>query len=191
VPEGVYRELLLDRLAQEVRMPAPRLAELLKLEDADDRSPQQSLARARRPDGEGRRPLLTQAIKLVLHHPGAAHAVVDPATLRRVELRGIEVLVELIEAAAATPGLSTAQLIERWRDRPEWSRLNELAAEPGLMDEQAAGQDLANAIAKLVAEAGPGRRLDELIALSRDRKLTQSEQQELQSLLSSKSPQHR
>ncbi|MFO0450425.1 MAG: DNA primase, partial [Pseudomonadota bacterium] len=32
VPEGVYRELLVDRLAREVKMPAPRLAALLGLD---------------------------------------------------------------------------------------------------------------------------------------------------------------
>jgi len=39
-----------------------------------------------------------------------------------------------------------------------------------------------------VAAAGPGRRLDELIAASGERKLTPKEQQEFQALLSSRHP---
>ena len=165
VPEGVYRELLLDRLAQEVRMPAGRLTALLKLDEVAGDAPRGALGRNRQPRSEGRQPLLTQAIKLVLHHPPAALAVTDVNALRKVDIRGIEVLVELIEIARSHKDMRTMQLIERWRDRPEWTRLSELAAEGGLIDAAAAGKDLAKAIAKMVAEAGPGRRLDELIAL--------------------------
>jgi hypothetical protein len=39
------------------------------------------------------------------------------------------------------------------------------------------------ALKRLAAEFGPHRRLDELIALSRERKLTGEEQQEFQQLL--------
>jgi hypothetical protein len=42
------------------------------------------------------------------------------------------------------------------------------------------------AVQKLVAAAGPGRRLDELISASGERKLTPEEQQEFQALLGSR-----
>jgi DNA primase len=188
VPEGIYRELLLDRLAEEVRMPASRLFALLGLDgSAPAARRQQPAARPRPGIGAGRKPLLTQAIMLVLHHPGAARAVADLEALRALPARGVDVLVELIEAVAANPKLTTAQLVERWRDRPEGARIAELAAAESLVpDRLAAERELHMAIQKLVAAAGPGRRLDELIAASGERKLTPEEQQEFQALLSSR-----
>ena len=184
VPEGVYRELLVERLAADVRIPARRLVELLGLDaSAAGRSrPRQAHSRPRL--GAGRQSLLTQAIMLVLHHPAAARAVKDPAALSKLPTKGVEVLAELIEAAAAQPTLNTAQLIERWRERPEGARLAELAAAESLVPNRpAAERELRTAVDKLIAEAGPGRRLDELIAASRERKLTPEEQEEFQALL--------
>ncbi len=184
VPEGVYRELLVERLAKDVRMPTRRLVELLELSaSAAGRSrPRPAVPRPRL--GAGRQPLLTQAIMLVLHHPAAARAVKEPAVLRGLPTKGVDVLAELIETAAAQPSLNTAQLVERWRDRPEGARLAELAAAESLVpDRLAAERELRTAVEKLVAEAGPGRRLDELIAASRERKLTPEEQEEFQALL--------
>ncbi|TAK54652.1 MAG: DNA primase [Gammaproteobacteria bacterium] len=185
VPEGVYRELLLERLAQEVRMPVGRLAELLAA-----RGPAAAAVGAHAQAGPrarlsaGRHPLLTQAILLVLHHPGAARAISDLQALEAIDARGIDVLLELLAMVRAEPELSTAQLVERWRDRPEGARLAELAAEETLVaDASAAGRELQTAIARIVAEAGPQRRLDELIELSRQRQLSSEELQEFQRLL--------
>ncbi|MFZ8987002.1 MAG: DNA primase, partial [Steroidobacteraceae bacterium] len=71
VPEGVYRALLLERLAEGVRMPASRLQDLLGTTSPGSTG---RGARPRRTESAslaGRKPLLTQAITLVLHHPAA------------------------------------------------------------------------------------------------------------------------
>jgi DNA primase len=185
VPEGVYRALLLERLAQDVRMPAGRLAKLLGLEEGT--GPAAPPRSARRHLSAGRRPLLTQAILLVLHYPAAARAVTDLASLATLPMKGVEVLVELLRSAQAEPNLTTARLVERWRDRPEGARLAELAgAESLVADAAGAARELRTAVDKLMAEHGPERRLDELIARSREQKLTPEEQQEFQALLKRK-----
>ncbi len=187
VPEGVYRELLLERLAQDVRMPAGRLAQLLGLEDGQ--APAPAPRGARRPSSAGRRPLLTQAILLVLHYPAAARGITNFAPLAALPVKGVEVLVELLQSARAEPDLTTARLVERWRDRPEGGRLAELAgAESLVTDAAAASRELRTAVDKLIAEHGPERRLDELIARSREQKLSSEEQQEFQALLKRRAP---
>jgi len=186
VPEGVYRELLVERLAEEVRMPSGRLFELFGLAGSAPAARPRTSSRAPvRRLSAGRKPLLTQAIMLVLHHPAAA-AVVAPrlAALRTVPTRGVDVLVELIEMAADAPRLTTAQLVERWRERPEAARLAELAAAESLVRDRAgAERELATAVERLVSDAGPGRRLDELIAASRERTLSAEEKLEFQELM--------
>ena len=183
VPAGVYHELLLERLAQEVRMPAGRLAELLKARPEAPRSAPR-VRGGPRPAAAGRHSLLTQAIVLLLHHPKAARAIGEVPAFLQGEHRGFAVLRELLEITRLEPELNTAQLVERWRERPEGARIAELAAEESLVrDARAAGRDLAMALKRLAAEFGPDKRLDELIALSRERKLTNEEQQEFQRLL--------
>ncbi|HEY7739755.1 MAG TPA: DNA primase [Steroidobacteraceae bacterium] len=189
VPEGVYRELLLERLAAEVKMPAGRLAQLLRARPDESRGAwaggQPRPARGGRPArSAGRQPLLTQAIMLLLHHPGAARAVASVPDWLAAEQKGFAVLRELLETARAEPGLSTAQLAERWRERPEGARIAELASEESLVrDARAAGRELAMLLERIGAELGPEKRLNELIELARERRLTGQEQKEFQGLL--------
>jgi DNA primase len=187
VPPGVYRELLLERLAAEVRMPAGRLAQLLNAPQARSRAER---VRPRREHGAragrsaGRQPLLTQAIMLVLHHPAAARSVAVLPPWLGAEQKGFPVLRELLETARAEPKLTTAQIVERWRERPEGARLAELAgAESLVADPKAAGRELASLLERIGAELGPEKRLNELIEIARDRRLTELEQKEFQGLL--------
>ncbi len=189
VPAGVYRELLLERLAQEVRMPAGRLADLLKARPEDSRGVWASRgnrpARGKPARSPGRQPLLTQAILLLLHHPGSARTVTTTPAWLEADQRGFATLRELLETSRREPALTTAQLVERWRERPEGARLAELAGEESLVrDARAAGRELANVLERIGAELGPEKRLNELIELARERRLSEPEQKELQTLLS-------
>ncbi len=193
VPAGVYRELLLERLAGEVRMPAGRLEQLLSARTEPGRSrreaPGPTERNRRSARSAGRHPLLTQAILLLLHHPGAARAVASVPGWLDSEQKGFPVLRELLETARAEPALTTAQIVERWRDRPEGARLAELAGEESLVrDAKAAGRELGTLLERLGAELGPGKRLNELIEIARERRLSEQEQKEFQGLLGARGP---
>jgi DNA primase len=189
VPPGVYHELLLERLAQEVRMPAGRLADLLRARPPGEGRTARAPRPGRPPRSPGRQPLLTQAIMLVLHHPAAAQSLAGVPAWITEDRKGFAVLRELLETARGEPRLSTAQLVERWRERPEGARLAELAGEENLVgDARAAGRELASLLARIGAELGPGKRLNELIELARERRLTDQEQKEFQGLLGSRGP---
>jgi len=209
MPEGVYRDLTLERLASEVRMPASKLREHL---DAAGRSggvarsaaagrqaaspagaqPRQfgrtEPTRARRGRmSAGRGNLLSQAIGLVLHHPAAARAVGARRALVGVDLPGIAVLNELLDQAAEMAQPTTAMLLERWRERPEYHRLTELALAPAMVEEASgAANELKMAIQKLVEHHGPGRRMDDLLRKAEETGLNYDEKAELTLLLKSK-----
>jgi DNA primase len=188
VPPGVYHELLLERLAQEVRMPPGRLAELLRERKVTRAPPRGTRAGgAGSPRSAGRQPLLTQAITMLLHFPAAARAVATAPAWLADEQKGFAVLRELLETARNEPTLTTAQIVERWRERPEGARLAELAGRECLVaDAKAAGRELATLIGRIGAELGPEKRLNELIELARERRLTEPEQKEFQGLLSAR-----
>jgi DNA primase len=187
MPEGIYREMLANSLASRVGMPAAALKKsFLTAEPKQAARPEPSLQqRGRMSVGRGN--LLTQAITLVLHHPAAAAAVKDPEALRSVDKPGVAVLEELIVQAAAASNPSTAMLLERWRDLPEYGRLCELAmAEPLVAEAEAAAKELQMAIEKLLEEYGPGRRTDELLRKAEETGLNYDEKAELSLLLKSR-----
>jgi DNA primase len=188
MPEGIYREMLADRLATRVGMPANKLKEFFAT-GANKPSAHNSELRVR-PRGRmsvGRGNLLTQAITLVLHHPAAAGAIEDPDLLGSIDKAGVSVLRELLEQAATASSPSTATLLERWRDRPEHERLTTLAMQdPLVADTAAAAKELKMAVEKLLEEYGPGRRMDELLKKAEELGLNYAEKAELSSLLQSK-----
>jgi DNA primase len=189
MPEGIYREMLADRLAAQVGMPAAALKKAFMTGDAQRKSadrPEPSLKHRGR-ISVGRGNLLTQAITLVLHHPRAAAAVKDPEALKGVDKPGVAVLKDLLVQAAAASSPSTAMLLERWRDLPEYDRLAELAmAEPLVAAPEAAAKELQMAVEKLLEEYGPGRRMDELLRKAEEMGLNYDEKTELSLLLKSK-----
>jgi DNA primase len=189
MPEGIYREMLAEGLAKRVSMPAAALKKSFATADPK-RPPAERLEPEARRHGRisaGRGNLLTQAITLVLHHPAAAAAVKDLAALGGVDRPGIAVLRELLTQAASTSSPSTAVLLERWRDLPEYGRLAELAmAEPLVPSPEAAAKELQMAVEKLIREYGPGRRTDELLRKAEEMGLNYDEKAELSLLLQSR-----
>jgi DNA primase len=188
MPEGIYREMLADRLAARVSMPANKLKEFFASgEPRRPASAPELQVRQRGRMSVGRGNLLTQAITLVLHHPAAAGAIAEPDLLSSIEKPGVSVLKELLEQAATASSPSTAMLLERWRDRPEYERLTELAMQdPLVADSAAAAKELKMAVEKLLEEYGPGRRMDELLKKAEELGLNYDEKAELSSLLKSK-----
>jgi DNA primase len=187
LPDGIYRELLVDRLAAEIRMPAAKLKELLLAGTPKAIATDAAPASARRPISVGRGNLLTQAIGLVLHHPNAARKVHGPERLDAIDTPGTSVLRELLAQALNSPVPSTAVLLERWRERPEFARLTDLASgTPLVADGQAAAKELQMAIEKILEAHGPGQRVDELLRKAEELGLNFDEKAELSNLLRAK-----
>jgi DNA primase len=191
VPTGVYRELLIGRLAESVRMPGPRLAALLKLDttvaDGNRERTEDIAPGSGASVSPGRRNLVRQAITLILHHPHAAAGVADPDLLSDVDRPGISLLVELLKVASAEPTTTLAGLLERWRERPDGAHLAKLAISelPQLSREQAANE-LNQAVNKLLSDGSPARRRDELLTKAKGAGLSYEEKQELQRLLAAR-----
>jgi hypothetical protein len=184
--------MLADRLAARVGMPAATLKKSFATggdpkRASSDRPPPEPSYPHRGRTSIGRGNLLTQAIILALHYPEAAAAIEDPDLLNTIDKPGSSVLKELLDQAMAATSPSTAMLLERWRDRPEYGRLSELAmVDPLVADAPAAAKELRMAVEKLLQEYGPGRRMDELLEKAQELGLNYDEKAELSLLLKSK-----
>ncbi len=198
VPDGVYRELLVERLAEAIRLPSARLRSLWETADASSPggggrgatgrdTPQGGGPRATAKTGQsaGRGNLMRQAVQGLVHHPHIATRL-DPthlAALETLQEPGADILRALIVDLRTQPITTTAQLLERWRDRPEAERLARLATAESLMaGEDAALRELQTALERMQREGGR-RRLDSLLERERDGALSPLERQELQGLL--------
>jgi len=194
IAPGVYRELLLDRVAAAIGLPAERLQQWLagpatpgsKAADArPGAAPRNARAAVRAPvRAVGRGSLTTQAITLLLHFPAAVSAVSEQQRrqLTQMSQPGVAVLVALLEQLGANPAATMAQTLERWRERPEYRRLCELGAgEPLVPDQTAARQELSQAVARLL-DSELRRRLEVLIEKARAHTLDEAEKLELQAL---------
>ena len=186
VPAGVYRELLLERLAEVVGLPPARLEELWHGRAA----PAAVAAPAPPPParvaiGAGRGSLVRQAIVRLLRYPAIA-AEVSPAErdgLEGSEEPGVALLRELLDNLKATPAQIPAQVIVRWEGREEVESLKKLLdREEVISDAPAAAGELRAALVKLADQAAR-RRLEALEAKERAGGLASNEREEFQRLI--------
>jgi DNA primase len=193
VVPGVYRDLLIERLSESIKLPPARLNQLWfneatnvagthLTESAAPRTSRAESHGARRGrDGGGNKGLVTKTVKLLVHFPSIA-ARISGAQLTRLEMNddpGSRFLFELIDHLQQEPAASSAVLLERWRERPEAARMQALAGEElAAIDESGAALELAAAIENLAMEP-TFRRHDELMAKG---ELTEDERTELKEL---------
>jgi len=200
VSPGVYRELLLGRLAEAIRLPADRLRELWAAAEpragagsgpagrmgTGSRGGDRPTNRAAQSTGRGG--LMRQAALVLVHHPKTAIGLSESrvAVLEDLDEPGADLLRRLLADLRERPCTSTGQLLERWRDQPESERFNRLAATESLIpDEKAALRELETAIDRMATESGM-KRLDALLAQERDRGLSPEERLELQRLMATR-----
>ena len=188
VPAGVYRELLLGRLAQVVGLASDRLEELWSKAPGAPPAPAPNTSRPpeRTRASGGRGSLVRQAIVRLVHYPAIA-AEVSPAErsgLDASEEAGIKLLRELLDNLREQPAQISAQVIQRWAGREGGESLQKLLErEEVITDAAAAAGELRAALVKL-ADLAAERRLQALEAKSRAGSLTADESKEFQRLIS-------
>jgi DNA primase len=177
VPAGVYRELLLARVAEPIRLPAARLEQLWaagakpatgtsgeSVGAATAAPPRRTSSRTHTSAGRGS--LVRQAVDSLLRFPAIAAtvSVEERAALDRLEEPGVGLLRELLDNLRSQPAQSPAQVIERWADRPEQESLVKLLQREDVITEPgAAAGELKGALAGL-EELANTRRFEALNA---------------------------
>jgi DNA primase len=190
VPEGVYRELLLARLAEVVGLSAQRLEELWRAARGGAAPvPERPTRQPGAARSGGRGSLVRQAIARLLHYPAIATEVTaaERAGLDASEEPGVALLRELLDNLREQPAQIPAQVIQRWAGRDGADALQKLLERGEVITEApAAAGELRAALVKLADQAA-GRRLEALEAKSRAGSLEASELEEIQRLIKRRS----
>ncbi|MDX1555580.1 MAG: DNA primase, partial [Xanthomonadales bacterium] len=128
IPQGVFRQMMVERLENLARH---------RLQGSGSvRSQRPPAPRRRRSEGPRVTPMRLALAHLV-QRPSLA-ASVDRERFTGNGLPGIDILLELVEFCSGRPHMTTAQLLELWRDKPAYSHLQTLAtwALPGSEEKQ-------------------------------------------------------
>ncbi len=187
IPAGVYRELLVESIAEAVGLSAAKLQKMLATGNQQPAAhTQQGKSRARQlkhSSGAGKPSVVRHAISIVLSHPEAAHKL-NVEKLAGVNRPGVDLLQALIETVQDEPNITTAGLLERWRHDEQGRHLGKLAATEVPIDEDFdPALELEECLAQLV-QAGRRERIDFLIEKQGVTGLTDDEKNELRALTS-------
>jgi len=146
LPDGVYRTAVMDAFGEALRIPADLLVELM----ADE---PKGRARSQLPEKGRRRTIVQNAIHLALHYPSAAAHLEPVEGLEGVDQPGVDLLRRVLETARETPQLTTASLLERFRDDPAVRYLDQLVSQTPLDDQDAAPAVLRENLEEIVQRA--------------------------------------
>jgi len=119
IPEGVYRELLLERLASEVGLTAERLGTLLGGGTPALQSPRRRTETPAPAADAGPRTLIRRAVCLALQHPADAAQATTPDALLELPNPGIALLTDLLQTAQDNPAIMPARLAEDLASHPD------------------------------------------------------------------------
>lgn len=139
IPQGVFREMMVEKLESLARH---------RVEMKGEGRPGQSRNRGGAGAAANKRTPIRLALAHLVQRPSLA-ASVDAERLAGNEIPGVDILVELVEFCRERPHMTTAQLLELWRDNPAQTHLRTLATWPLPGTEEKQARELADALTGL------------------------------------------
>ena len=121
LPDGVYRDMIIGRLAKLTGIDSVRLEKRLGI------TPEKSLPELTRPDHSLTRTPVRRAIALLLHRPELALKAGEVSRFAQITMPGLPLLLELIELWQNKPHISMGVVLERYRGTETGRILQRLA----------------------------------------------------------------
>ena len=151
LPEGTYRAAVMDAFGSELHLKPEVLNQMMADEAPPAPPPRPVLA------GGKRKTRVQHVISLALHYPEAAARLDEPGSLEQLTQPGADLLRAVLALARSLPAPTTAQLLEHFRDDPNFKHLEKLVVEEPLDGPEAAQQVLSDTLALLAEESRKSR----------------------------------
>ncbi len=180
IPEGPLKHLVLDQLSKASLVDSHQLEQLIQQKNNKNNY---DAKKNRTPGVDQRLTPVKQAIALVLQHPSLAQNIDNLDELRKIELRGSRMLLNLLELIKSSPHVSCGAIIETWPDQREQQFLIQLAQREFTLSEDGLQAELTGAL-KRIRELDKEQRTERLLQKSRQGGLDEAEKKQLQQLLS-------
>jgi DNA primase len=152
VPAGVYRDMLEQRLAE---LSQTNMATL----NRHIEKPAQKQQRPAKKQTMATMTPLRLAISILLQYPILAREIDDTSSLSSLDLPGVNILKELLETLHEHPHLTTAALLERWRNRENGAHLQKLALQSLSLSADELKYELLGIFSQLQKQAKQQRRI--------------------------------
>jgi DNA primase len=177
-PDGTLKTLATQRLSELIGLSLERTEGELGLRRSAGGAPPAPALRAASP---GMPRPARRAITLLLHHPRLAQGVDDVRDIAMLDTPGAALLAELVEVLKSRPHLTTAGIVEHFREHPTGKALMRLAGAEAPAWNEALAEELADCLHEVRRE--PAKlRFQELLARVRDGTANRSEQIEYAAL---------
>lgn len=182
LPPGIFRDMMLAQLAELAKVDVRRVEAMLAgKEPARPQAPAQKRATGAPP---ARRPIRL-AVALLMQRPALAALVNDPERFGELDDPGMDLFVDMATLTRSESGLTSAGVLERFRDSPHEATLWKLAAWEHAVPESGMEAEFQGALAwmeRLLDE----KRLQYLNEKLEQGSLTEAELREWQALLARK-----
>ncbi|MCW9023337.1 MAG: DNA primase [Gammaproteobacteria bacterium] len=179
MPDGIFKQLMTEQLAQLARMDTTGMNQLVTNPSSMGQShrPVSHKASQKTPPSPVR-----FALQRLLHQPQMAQEIGDTSHLQGGDVPGLNLLLEVLEFLKKNPTLKTGTLIEHFRDTEHGKHLQKLAAwEPEFNEPVSLLSELSDTLKKL-AETCLRQRYENLLIRSNQGQLTNEEEAEFSAL---------
>ena len=189
-PSGVLRKLVIERLA---RLAQINPQDILETASSDKGSTNNSFKPSRQNTIANNRttnknlphqPMtpVRRAISMLLQQPKLALQIPQSMSLDAIQIRGIELLKQLINLSKENDNISTANLLERYRQESHFNALEKLAAHDHLIPEEQTASAFIGLLEQLQGQSTDAE-LDQLLEKSKHQALNEDEKSLLTKLL--------
>jgi len=120
ISDGVFQQMMKDKLAKYLGLESQSLDRFIAPEKPSTKKQQQKKS--------NRGSIVRQAIGLLVQHPNLANVLHELPPLDQINLKGTSLLQQLVDQIHQQPTMNAAQLLERWRGKPEYDSLLKLAS---------------------------------------------------------------
>lgn len=195
MPQGVYQQLLYDKLAALVEINVEQLKDLHQAKNSQ--IPPLSL-HSNKPNTdiqsttpepqkiETHSPLLKKALIILLNYPELGRELNLQTDMLEADSEGLPVLRKIIDSIKQTPGITAGGLLTTWDKMPTiQNQLAQMAVAPLLFPKAALKDELDDCIHRL-QQSLTTLKIDSLLTKGRSSSLTPEERLKLQELISKK-----
>ncbi len=172
IPDGSYKQLLLDELARLTRIDTHRINQLLTEKTSPAPTPETNIKRSP----------ARVALAILLQHPEIYVDCINPLPPELLDSQKHRVLKTLMQEIIANPTINTAKLVELWRDTPLFEPMVKLATWEHQVPEQALAKEFMDIILFL-ANKNKETTIQQLMKKAQEQGLNDSERLKLQELL--------
>ena len=172
IPGGIYKDLMIEKIASELKMKVSQLKNIRT--QARMGNIQRKSSPLKEKDYRRRPSLIRQAIKILIHYPDLAKNINLEKTFHFIDDKGIKVFDEILNFIQSRESIKSATISEHFQDKNIRVQLKKMIAEPLLISEQEATNEL-NEIVTRLYEKNQNAEFKALVNKAKENELNQTE----------------